>query len=936
MGDYRKRFDLVHESWVQAGDTSRTPGKRSLTSSLSGPVQRKASARTSRLPTGARELVLEPGDGDPLPAPLQAKMERSFATDFSDVRVRVDPAVSDLGARAYANGSQLSFAPGEYDPHSTAGQELVGHELAHVVQQREGRVSMPQGKDAPVNEDPGLEREADCLGALAARGETAVVSPGAASRGGGVLQLAKKKKLASSSESEGEPWFDDSDDEKKKKKKKQKVVDNANVNANKMEAPDDDARDGEAEDEVKSTRVLDDLTIHISVSDGSIDEVVVNGRPKRAKFSGKGADKGSSEGDHTTAWLVMRTAVRTAMIELAPVKALEAMNELAEATKKMPGAERTGDLEGKRDEIFSEAEDALESIQEEAMAMTDVEDVDVVDVLSLLQDFAAAYLAYRNSIALSVVFVGKADGDSEDKAMNELRGLLMGIAEGAPDLEAIHAAAARLFSAKAYFLLASGEVEPPQVPGMTEEDQSQDILEEMIDQHYRSLILALPALEDVLDRDALDEACQARAREWEAKHRKAKNDDDDGMVIEPKEKKVPKKAAGAAWKPSPGAVQIRVVEGAIDEVLVSERPPEVKFGDSKGSHTTPWVAMVAGLKTQLGSVAIDHAVEVLDDLVTATLAMPGASDEAVGNMEAKRRDLYGDACDQVVGARAKALTCLDDEARRAELLGALQEYAAAYLLLRHSLAFCAIETTSCLARTESGDMGALQRLEAGDGDVQEATAAMWSLLDEGALAYHFQEDGPHVSQDHLDPDDPQAPVVAVIPGLPSDHTQLEDLLGPAIAQHLQTMRLAYPGAMKQIEAVGLAKLVGDYLGKNRDWAPDVKLVVDSVIGWLKGEKLAAKRARTWLHSHSPRLGERILSVVESAGLASAIARIDASKDEVVAGDLMAIAKVAIELGKDNMDGVLPHIMDFADCAERTAALKAIADELPDDVPFPVT
>ena len=34
----------------------------------------------------------------------------------------------------------IYFAPGRYQPHDSAGLELLGHELTHVVQQAQGRV----------------------------------------------------------------------------------------------------------------------------------------------------------------------------------------------------------------------------------------------------------------------------------------------------------------------------------------------------------------------------------------------------------------------------------------------------------------------------------------------------------------------------------------------------------------------------------------------------------------------------------------------------------------------------------------------------------------------------------------------------------------------------------------------------------------------------
>ena len=137
------------------------------------------------------------GGGGRLPGGVQSQMERSFGADFSDVRVHQGGQASALGARAYAQGSDLHFAPGQYDPHSQQGQSLIGHELAHVVQQRAGRVATPQGKGMPINADAALEHEADDAGARAARGEPATVTGSSAGlqrkTGSAPIQLDKDK-----------------------------------------------------------------------------------------------------------------------------------------------------------------------------------------------------------------------------------------------------------------------------------------------------------------------------------------------------------------------------------------------------------------------------------------------------------------------------------------------------------------------------------------------------------------------------------------------------------------------------------------------------------------------------------------------------------------------------------------------------------------------
>jgi hypothetical protein len=121
---------------------------------------------------GDEALGLKSDDrGRPLPASVRKKMESAFGHDFSAVRIHRDRNPSAVRAPAYARGNHLYFAPGQYEPSSTEGQALLGHELTHVVQQRAGRVAMPQGKGVPINSDARHEAEAHASGLKAALGE---------------------------------------------------------------------------------------------------------------------------------------------------------------------------------------------------------------------------------------------------------------------------------------------------------------------------------------------------------------------------------------------------------------------------------------------------------------------------------------------------------------------------------------------------------------------------------------------------------------------------------------------------------------------------------------------------------------------------------------------------------------------------------------------
>jgi ribosomal protein S18 acetylase RimI-like enzyme len=108
------------------------------------------------------------GGGRPLPEGVRGKMEAALGADFSNVRVHIGPQAERIGAIAFTIGSDIYFAPGRYQPETPHGQQLLGHELAHVVQQRAGRVRNPLGSGLVVVQDTGLEAEADRLGRHAA------------------------------------------------------------------------------------------------------------------------------------------------------------------------------------------------------------------------------------------------------------------------------------------------------------------------------------------------------------------------------------------------------------------------------------------------------------------------------------------------------------------------------------------------------------------------------------------------------------------------------------------------------------------------------------------------------------------------------------------------------------------------------------------------
>jgi hypothetical protein len=116
------------------------------------------------------------GSGSPLDSGVRGGMEAAFGADFGGVCVHTGAEAHSLNravsARAFTTGSDVFFASGEYAPGTSAGQELIAHELTHVVQQTGG----VQAKLAVGASDDLYEREADTIARTVVRGESAAAT----------------------------------------------------------------------------------------------------------------------------------------------------------------------------------------------------------------------------------------------------------------------------------------------------------------------------------------------------------------------------------------------------------------------------------------------------------------------------------------------------------------------------------------------------------------------------------------------------------------------------------------------------------------------------------------------------------------------------------------------------------------------------------------
>ena len=120
--------------------------------------------------SGTSSTVQLKSNNSGLTSSLKSGVEHLSGQSMSDVKVHKNSEKpAQLNAHAYAQGSDIHVAPGQ--------EKHIPHEAWHVAQQKQGRVKPTKqlkGK-TNINDDEGLEREADVMGAKALRfGEAAV------------------------------------------------------------------------------------------------------------------------------------------------------------------------------------------------------------------------------------------------------------------------------------------------------------------------------------------------------------------------------------------------------------------------------------------------------------------------------------------------------------------------------------------------------------------------------------------------------------------------------------------------------------------------------------------------------------------------------------------------------------------------------------------
>ena len=183
--DWRQQAEQLERERIRAPDPQPEPereerapmaqlaadvGNQAFSSTLGrSPLAREAEQGAGISPDGTVHADVQSaidttrGGGTSLDPGVAERMSGSLG-DLSDVRVHTDETADNLNrsvsARAFATGTDVYFAGGEYNPGTAEGDKLIAHELAHVVQQRGASASGPLSVSQPGD---AMEREADSV-----------------------------------------------------------------------------------------------------------------------------------------------------------------------------------------------------------------------------------------------------------------------------------------------------------------------------------------------------------------------------------------------------------------------------------------------------------------------------------------------------------------------------------------------------------------------------------------------------------------------------------------------------------------------------------------------------------------------------------------------------------------------------------------------------
>lgn len=153
---YEQEADRIAEH-VMSMHPDAGPASSAVAAGLLGPSLQRKPDGDQQTSSAQPSFLSSLGSGQPLDRSTREFFESRFGSDLNEVRIHdgaeAAESARELNARAYTVGRDVVFGPGQYQPHTSNGRELLAHELTHTLQQRSEPAPSIQRR---VEVDPGL------------------------------------------------------------------------------------------------------------------------------------------------------------------------------------------------------------------------------------------------------------------------------------------------------------------------------------------------------------------------------------------------------------------------------------------------------------------------------------------------------------------------------------------------------------------------------------------------------------------------------------------------------------------------------------------------------------------------------------------------------------------------------------------------------------
>jgi len=713
------------------------------------------SATLNAAPPVQRLAAIAPPNRTGLPDRLKQGVEAMSGMSLDGVKVHYNSTKpAQLNAHAYAQGTDIHLAPGQ--------EQHLPHEAWHIVQQAQGRVrpTMQMKAGVPINDDAGLESEADTMGARAmSLGSVAVQRMLTAPRrtGNGVVQG--------------------------------KFAVEINV------------------EEFVFTDPVVDISLppptHVELR---IATVNIADRPK-GLFSG-------GEKSHTTAWSVYTDQVRNAILGRPVTEAAAAVIDLYNDSKNLPGVARAGNLSGVAKSRYDAAEQEIDKL-----VAIKIDTIDPTRQVDYLQRLTKAFLAYRNVIPLSQADIGRATGHGEPEVLKTLRplnDLRSGWeSDGSDDGLKLREGVAPTSRTAMWSLLDAGVltslhnlvITPASMPGVADHPEggaadggAAQRIADVITQHlwtleatYETAFRAAemdgePSIRDYLRSVgfrglAADLIYTMITRHYDGAKDKVSTENPARLMT------------GGPANQGVFSVQVDTAEdGTVTELHVGNRAP-TSLGSAQGSHSTAWLVYVDSVRNvEIGQPA-KSAIKNMLDLCATLASLPGMQHL---NALTEVQQYWFDLAEQALQQAEAAAKSLSNDILTIQVL---QRLIRAYLGFRNVVPLSQVKGGLADGNAEGRNRAIMRYCESGfatwtgKGAPPEQSkdvylAALWELYDYKAMW--------KAAQHMLEPED--------APGIKNEDEDL-DIIAASIKQHLMSVKQAYPKTFAAVDAAGEASIL---------------------------------------------------------------------------------------------------------------------------------